>query len=135
MGNRLWVAYTTAKFEETITFYAEGLGLAEIGAWDRGENDRGKYFALAGGVIEIMAIPNANYDGHMDLRSPQGLTIGVEIEDIEAWYQRATDHGLPIRIELADFPEGERGFSVVDPNGVMLYIFSVQYNGVDGTND
>lgn len=125
MGNRLWVAYTTAKFEETIAFYAEGLGLAEIGAWDRGENDRGKYFSLAGGVIEIMAVPNADYERHVDLRPPQGMTLGVEIEDVEAWYQRAKVHAVVIRIELSDFPAGERGFSVVDPNGVVFYIFGV----------
>ena len=128
MGNRLWVAYTTAKFEKTVAFYADGLGLAEIGVWERGENDRGKYFALASGVIEIMAVPNADYEGHVDLRSPQGMTLGVEIEDVEAWYRRAREHGLNIRIELADFAADERGFSVVDPNGVVLYIFAVGYN-------
>ncbi len=123
MANRLWLAYTTDKFEETVAFYEQGLGLEAIGGWDRGVDDRGSYFALTSGTIEIMATPQAGSVQHADLRPPQGITIGVEIDDVEAWYRRAVDSQLPLHLDIKNFEWGERGFSIVDPNGVVLFIF------------
>ena len=123
MGKRLWLAYSTDKFEETVAFYEQGLGLEAIGGWDRAVHDRGKYFALASGTIEIMATPPAGSIEHTDWRPPQGMTIGVEIDDVEAWYRQATKMQLILWLDIKDFEWGERGFSIVDPNGVVLFIF------------
>ncbi|WP_281281227.1 VOC family protein [Pontiella desulfatans] len=46
------------------------------------------------------------------------------VDDVDAEYQRLTEAGLTPVMPLEDHPWGDRGFSVVDPNGVSLYIFS-----------
>jgi uncharacterized glyoxalase superfamily protein PhnB len=48
------------------------------------------------------------------------------VSDIDAEYRRITGEGLTPIMPLEDHPWGDRGFAIVDPNGVTLYIFSVR---------
>jgi glyoxalase/bleomycin resistance protein/dioxygenase superfamily protein len=47
----------------------------------------------------------------------------IEVEQVEACYQRAVDKGLPIRQALTHQPWGHRRFCVRDPNGLTVYFF------------
>jgi uncharacterized glyoxalase superfamily protein PhnB len=47
----------------------------------------------------------------------------IEVDEVEAHYQRAVDKGLPITQGLTDQDWGHRGFCVRDPNGLTLYFF------------
>lgn len=53
----------------------------------------------------------------------QGLTYNFEIENVDAEHGRLMQLGLPVVMPLGDHPWGDRGFGVLDPNGVMLYIY------------
>ena len=48
----------------------------------------------------------------------------IEADDVNAWYQRAGDHQLPIVEPLTQQVWGHRSFRVRDPNGVIVYIFA-----------
>ena len=54
-----------------------------------------------------------------------GARIGPEVADIASWYQRARENQLEISQELSTLPWGEQGFTLVDPNGIGVYIYSV----------
>lgn len=53
-----------------------------------------------------------------------GLTYNFEVKDVDAEYADLTSAGLQPVMPLADHPWGDRGFSVLDPNGITLYIYS-----------
>ena len=54
----------------------------------------------------------------------EGLTYNLEVEDVDNEHQRLTESGLTPVMPLEDHPWGDRGFSIVDPNGVALYIYT-----------
>jgi catechol 2,3-dioxygenase-like lactoylglutathione lyase family enzyme len=53
-----------------------------------------------------------------------GLTYNFCVEDVDAEYQRLIESGLVPDNKPEDHPWGDRGFSIEDPNGIMLYIYS-----------
>lgn len=52
-----------------------------------------------------------------------GLTYNIEVEDVDAVYQRLVEADLPIIAPLEDHPWGDRGFAIKDPNGIQLYLY------------
>lgn len=58
--------------------------------------------------------------------NPQGLTYNFLVGDVDAEFDRLSVAGLMVVMPLEDHPWGDRGFAVLDPNGVVLYIFSVR---------
>ncbi|MFD1145020.1 VOC family protein [Larkinella insperata] len=48
----------------------------------------------------------------------QGVYLTIEVEDVNAEYQRIQSLNVPIEIELRDEPWGDRHFAIVDPNGI-----------------
>src|SRR5437899_4146136 len=104
MGNgQFRFGYFTPKYEETVAFYRQGLGLPSIEAWDRAPDDRGTLFGAASGVIEVLALPgNAQSDHLWDDRPPQGAFMVIEVDQVESLYQSVVEKGLPIQRELED---------------------------------
>jgi uncharacterized glyoxalase superfamily protein PhnB len=56
--------------------------------------------------------------------NPVGLMYNFSVDDVDAEYARLTAAGLKPIMPLEDHPWGDRGFAILDPNGVTLYIFS-----------
>lgn len=56
--------------------------------------------------------------------NPAGLTYNFSVDNVDAEYDRLTAAGLTPVIPLEDHPWGDRGFAILDPNGVTLYIYS-----------
>ncbi len=56
--------------------------------------------------------------------SPQGTWIVVETDDVDAWYRRVLEKGLPVKEPLTDQKWGHRSFRLVDPDGIELFVFS-----------
>ena len=56
--------------------------------------------------------------------NPSGLVYNIAVSDVDAEYTRLTEEGFEPVLPLADHPWGDRGFSILDPNGISLYIFS-----------
>jgi len=118
-------AYFTPLYEATVAFYQDGLDLPVVEMWDRSPDDRGTLFGAASGMIEVLALPQSDRSGHLfDERQPQGAFMVIEVDQVEARYQRIKDRGLPVQQELEDQAWGHRSFCVRDPNGLTLYFFS-----------
>jgi uncharacterized glyoxalase superfamily protein PhnB len=56
--------------------------------------------------------------------NPAGLMYNISVPDVDEEYIRLTGEGLIPVMPLEDHPWGDRGFAVLDPNGVILYLFS-----------
>ncbi len=125
MTGQFRCAYSTPHYEATLDFYANGLDFPVLHSWDHGPDDRGTLFSAFSGIIEVLALPeNPEEDSVWDHRAPQGVSIGIEVEDVDAMFDKATDRKLPIRETLGNRPWGHRNFTLIDPNGVAIYFFS-----------
>jgi catechol 2,3-dioxygenase-like lactoylglutathione lyase family enzyme len=120
MAAEFRLIFRPQDYESSISFYRDGLELPIATSWDRGPDERGTIFQAAAGLIEILALP-----ADWDYVPPQGLEIAYEVADVDAWYHRIRRKGLSIRGELVDKPWGHRAFSVTDPDGIKVVVFSV----------
>lgn len=53
-----------------------------------------------------------------------GVTLNLKVDDVDAEHARLTGAGLQTAMPLEDHPWGDRGFSVIDPIGNAVYIYS-----------
>jgi uncharacterized glyoxalase superfamily protein PhnB len=115
-ANAISPCITTAKVEESRDFYVKHFG-AKV------TFDCGWYvnleFGKASSSLQFMA-PQPD----QPLCNPAGLGYNFSVADVDAEYQRLIAAGLQLVMPLEDHPWGDRGFSVQDPNGVTLYIYS-----------
>ncbi|MGF1684211.1 VOC family protein [Photobacterium minamisatsumaniensis] len=54
----------------------------------------------------------------------KGVMLNFNVTDVDNEHARLIDAGLNIIMPLEDHPWGDRGFSVVDPIGNSVYIYS-----------
>ena len=59
----------------------------------------------------------------------QGVWIAVDVDDVDAEYQRIKALGTPIEVGIRDEPWGDRHFVIVDPNGIGVDI--VQHKQIE----
>lgn len=108
---------TTTKVEESRDFYVKYFG-AKV------TFDCGWYVNLEfgqGASLQFMA-PQPN----QPLCNSAGLTYNFCVSDVDAEFGSLTGAGLVAIMAMEDHPWGDRGFAVQDPNGIVLYIFSVR---------
>ena len=108
--------------EAAVAFYRDVLGLATPESSERGP---GTLFRAGPAMIEVTT-PFSPDDPASELASgsPQGVTIAIEVERVDEWYEQIKAKRLPIKKALTNFPWGHRAFSITDPNGVVVVIFS-----------
>ncbi len=53
-----------------------------------------------------------------------GLMYNFEVNDVDQEYERLTQLENEAVMPLEDHPWGDRGFAILDPNGITLYIYS-----------
>jgi len=53
-----------------------------------------------------------------------GVGLNFMVDDVDAEHARLTKAGLQTAMVLEDHPWGDRGFSIVDPIGISVYIYS-----------
>jgi catechol 2,3-dioxygenase-like lactoylglutathione lyase family enzyme len=112
--------FRAKDYEASVAFYRDGLELPIISSWDRGPAERGTLFRAGSGVVEVLALhPGETYV------PPQGMELSFEVDDVDGWYERVLEKGLPINKGLADKPWGHRTFSVNDPDAIKVILFSV----------
>jgi len=54
----------------------------------------------------------------------EGVTLNFKVKDVDAEFARLTGAGLQPVMPLEDHPWGDRGFSVTDPIGNAVYLYS-----------
>jgi uncharacterized glyoxalase superfamily protein PhnB len=116
-ANTLSVAFTTNKVEETRDFYIKYFD-AKV------TFDCGWYVNLQFGnkASTLQFISPQQTD--QPLGRGAGLMYNFAVEDVTQEYEKLTEAGLSIIAPLEDHPWDDRGFSIQDPNGISLYIFS-----------
>nr|WP_250647788.1 VOC family protein [Sessilibacter corallicola] len=58
-------------------------------------------------------------------KTPQGVVVTVEVENVDVVYQRAQDLGLPVIVNLCNEQWGQRHFMLEDPNGLLVDIYTM----------
>jgi catechol 2,3-dioxygenase-like lactoylglutathione lyase family enzyme len=120
MAGEFRFIFRAKDYEASVAFYRDGLELPIVDSWDRGPAEKGTLFQAGSGIIEVLALaPGAEY-------APlQAGELAYQVEDVDEWYRRIREKGLPIRGELADKPWGHRTFSLTDPDGMKVILFSI----------
>jgi uncharacterized glyoxalase superfamily protein PhnB len=60
----------------------------------------------------------------MPVFSGTGIMLNFNVVDVDAEHARLTKAGLQTAMPLEDHPWGDRGFSIMDPIGNSVYIYS-----------
>jgi catechol 2,3-dioxygenase-like lactoylglutathione lyase family enzyme len=113
----------TSKLAESKEFYTKNLGFAV-----KYENE---WFVLLerGGRELAFMLPKLEFQGEIfrEEYSGKGLWLTIEVENVEAEYERVRNSGVAIAVELRTEEWGETHFSVVDPNniGVDFVLYKV----------
>lgn len=116
--NKLSPIVTTEKLDDVRAFYTRHLGFKVS-------------FDYPGGYLGLRSIQDETleisfmtpcehgqpYDGH-------GVTLCLEVDDVDAEHQRLSQAGVPIVVPIKDNPWGDRSFISVDPVGVSIYVYS-----------
>jgi uncharacterized glyoxalase superfamily protein PhnB len=53
-----------------------------------------------------------------------GVMLNFRVDDVDMEHARLTRAGLQTAMPLEDHPWGDRGFSIIDPIGNSVYIYS-----------
>lgn len=108
----------TAKLEDSLRFYRDALGMAVAEEW----SEFGHGALLSAGPqaqIELIA-------AEVEEIAPEQHTvfIGLEVDDVDTWYQRVVDFGAPVKSPPRELAWGPRGFTTFDPNGMPINIYT-----------
>ena len=60
----------------------------------------------------------------MPIFNGPGIMLNFNVEDVDKEHARLTKAGLHTAMPLEDHPWGDRGFSIIDPIGNSVYIYS-----------
>ncbi len=52
----------------------------------------------------------------------QGVYLTIEVENVDEYYRKLKEQGVPIAIELREEPWGDRHFAIIDPNDIGIDI-------------
>lgn len=121
--------YFTNKYSETCAFYEQDLGFSLEHSWDRNEDDKGSLFRAGEGLIEVLLTPNNpehKVEG-LDYRSPQGIFMCIQVWEIDDIYNQLKSSGISFEQELTNQSWGHKSFSILDPNGIVLFFFEEQF--------
>ncbi len=60
----------------------------------------------------------------MPVYAGAGVMLNFKVDDVDSEHARLSECNLPVAMPLEDHPWGDRGFSVIDPIGNAVYIYS-----------
>jgi catechol 2,3-dioxygenase-like lactoylglutathione lyase family enzyme len=108
-----FVVHTT-RFDESVHFYCESLGLELVEEWRDGGH--GALIRLTRGAdLELIELEGAGGYG--------GVAIGLEVDDVDAVYTRLRGAGVKTNAPPID-AFGKRGFGTTDPNGIPVNVYT-----------
>lgn len=121
--------YFTDRYLETIQFYEAILGFELEHSWDRNESDQGALFKAGRGLIEILQSPvdSSLENEGLDYRPPQGAFMCIQVWEIDQLFEKYQSRGVSFKQEITIQKWGHRSFSILDPNGIVLFFFEEQF--------
>ena len=111
--HRLRVVFETDRYDDSVAFYSDVLGLDVADSWD-GPTARGCLFAWGGALVEF-------FEGDW---VESGTRLAMEVADADAEHARLVAAGADPQ-DPADMPWGHRSVFLVDPPGNELNFFQV----------
>ncbi len=110
----------TPKLQETKAFYTTKLGFTVVF-----ENEFYLLLQTPGGNDQIsFLLPNHSTQQRV-FQLPfggSGVYLTIEVDNVDAEYQRIQSLGVPIEIAIRNEDWGDRHFAVKDPNGIGIDI-------------
>ncbi len=61
--------------------------------------------------------------GHQ--KTPQGVVVTIELDDVDLVYQKAINLGFQPVVELCNEEWGQRHFMLEDPNGLLVDVYAM----------
>ena len=111
--NKIIPLVTTQSLDAVRAFYIDKLGFTAT-------FDAPMYLGLMWGEHVELAFMTPDtcptFEGH-------GLSLCLEVDDVDAEYDRFQSLGVKIAQELRDNPWGDRSFVALDPVGIALYVY------------
>ena len=109
----------THRYDETLAFYTDVLGGTVARPALPDVPFKHAVVAIGTGLVEVLELPA---DRPID---PAGaVSIGLGVDDVQAWHDALEAAGIPIAFALADLPNDRHTFAVRDPNGVRVSFFT-----------
>lgn len=111
--------YLTVKGgKAAIDFYTRAFGAAEEyrALAEDGERIMHARIRVNGAAI-LLSDDFPEFRGGGDAPTPQGVTIHLEVDNADAWWERAVGAGAEVRMPLADQFWGDRYGQLRDPFG------------------
>lgn len=113
---KLWSGIITDRLAESKAFYTRLFGCKVLF-----DSDWFVLLELGGGELGLLA---AGLEEQADVFRPasdgKGLWVVVDVDEVDATYERFLSMGIAITVPLRDEPWGDRHFVVRDPNGVPV---------------
>jgi len=122
----LRVLVGTTDYDRSVGFYRDVLGFPVHEVWDDPDGRGTLLRAADESLIEVIE----DSPDH-PARAPQGVTIAIEVPDVDARHARLVAAGATITEPLGNRPWGHRNVGFRDPNGLDLVLFTV----IDGHED
>jgi predicted enzyme related to lactoylglutathione lyase len=109
----------TTDFAGATMFYSTVLGFPIQEQWEDTDG-RGTLFRCAtGGVIEVF-----EDSPHHPAEAPRGVKVAVEVDDVDALYERVVQAAVEVVDPVADRPWNQRSFEIRDPSWLPLVFFT-----------
>jgi catechol 2,3-dioxygenase-like lactoylglutathione lyase family enzyme len=113
--NKIVPLITTSNLDGVRAFYVDKLGFTVT-------FDAPMYLGLrCGEHVEIAFITPD--DEKCATFAGGGLTLCLEVENVDAEHDRIRSLGIPVVQEPRDNPWGDRSFVALDPVGIALYVY------------
>ncbi|MCJ2033393.1 VOC family protein [Methylobacterium sp. J-068] len=103
---------------KAAAFYGQAFGAELAGAMPPDEQGRTMHVHLYVNGSSLMLSDAYPEHGH-PLQTPQGYTMTLMVEDLEAWWTRALEAGATAVLPPTDMFWGDRYAQVRDPFGVL----------------
>lgn len=118
--NDLSITFHTGKIKECVDFYSKYLGatLAFDAGWYvmirlESDNPIPIYLSFQSCMEEMN---RSTFAG--------GITLNMPVDDVDSCYEKFVQIGVPFVEKITDHEWGDRAFSLYDPIGNLVYIYS-----------
>ncbi|WP_158045388.1 VOC family protein [Skermanella pratensis] len=99
-------------------FYERAFGAVEIARQPADDQGRTMHVHLhVNGGSVMLSDPYPEYGQPLEV--PQGFTLHMKVDDVEAWWRRAVEAGAEVAMPLEDMFWGDRYGQLRDPFGVI----------------
>jgi lactoylglutathione lyase len=119
------IALTAGKFDKTLSFYRDVVGLSVLQEWPSQEG-RGVLFSLEKATLEIIDEAHATWVDSIEVgrRVSGPVRFAVKVSDIQSSLRSVVDAGIQILHEPVLTPWRDLNARIVGPDGMQVTLFS-----------